>query len=133
VLAAGGTSFDYHGNGFVNSVTDFDGNVTTYTFAANGEETSRTEASGTGIARTTTSIGRPGSATRCAVSPNTRLLVTTISCPGTGRKPPLKPSQPDPNSPRSLADAYFASDPSPLYRHTGDVRGAPTADRSGDR
>jgi RHS repeat-associated protein len=54
LLAAGGASFGYDGNGFVNSVTDFDGNVTTYTYAANGEQSSRTEASGTGIARTTT-------------------------------------------------------------------------------
>jgi len=54
LLAAGGAAFGYDGNGFVNSVTDFDGNVTKYTFASNGEETSRTDAYGTSIARTTT-------------------------------------------------------------------------------
>ena len=51
---AGGASFGYDGNGFVSSVTDYDGNVTHYAYNAKGEETSHTDAFGTGLARTTT-------------------------------------------------------------------------------
>lgn len=51
---AGGASFTYDTNGFVNGVTDYDGNVTKYTHNSSGEETSRTEAYGTSLARTTT-------------------------------------------------------------------------------
>ena len=51
---AGGASFTYDANGFVASRTDYVGNVTTYTHNAKGEETSRTEAYGTALARTIT-------------------------------------------------------------------------------
>lgn len=51
---AGGAAFTYDSNGFVASVTDFNGNVTNYVHNAKGEETSRTEAYGTAIARTIT-------------------------------------------------------------------------------
>jgi len=54
VPSAGGSAFTYDSNGFVASKTDYDGNVTTYTHDARGDETSRTEASGTPLARTTT-------------------------------------------------------------------------------
>jgi YD repeat-containing protein len=52
VQSAGGKAFTYDANGFVASRTDFDGNVTTYTHDARGDETSRVEASGTALART---------------------------------------------------------------------------------
>ncbi len=43
---AGGKAFTYHTNGFLKSRTDFNGNVTSYTHDARGNETSRTEAVG---------------------------------------------------------------------------------------
>ncbi len=49
----GGQAFTYDTNGFLASKTDYDGNVTTYTHDARGDETSRTEAYGTPLARTT--------------------------------------------------------------------------------
>jgi RHS repeat-associated protein len=51
---AGGAAFTYDSNGFVSSVTDWDGNVTNYVHNAKGEETSRTEAYGSPVARTIT-------------------------------------------------------------------------------
>ena len=51
---AGGAAFTYDTNGFVSSVTDWDGNVTNYVHNAKGEETSRTEAYGSAVARTIT-------------------------------------------------------------------------------
>ena len=51
---AGGSAFTYDSNGFVSSVTDFNGNVTNYVHNSLGEETSRTEAYGTALARTIT-------------------------------------------------------------------------------
>ena len=53
-LPAGGSAFGYDANGFINSVTDFDGNVTTYVNNARGLPTREVDASGTAIARTTT-------------------------------------------------------------------------------
>ncbi len=50
--ALGGKAFAYDANGFLASRTDFDGNVTTFTHDARGDETSRVEASGTALART---------------------------------------------------------------------------------
>ena len=55
----GGSAFTYDANGFIASKADFDGNVTTYTHDARGDETSRTEASGTALARTTTVTWHP--------------------------------------------------------------------------
>ena len=49
--AAGGKAFTYDDNGFIASRTDFDGNVTTYTHDARGDETFRIEAAGTRLAR----------------------------------------------------------------------------------
>jgi YD repeat-containing protein len=51
---AGGAAFTYDSNGFISSVTDFNGNVTNYVHNAKGEETSPTEAYGTALARTIT-------------------------------------------------------------------------------
>jgi uncharacterized protein RhaS with RHS repeats len=48
---AGAKAFTYDVNGFLSSLTDFDGKVTTYVYNAKGQETSRTEASGTPLAR----------------------------------------------------------------------------------
>jgi RHS repeat-associated protein len=56
---AGAKAFTYDDNGFLSSLTDFDGNVTTYVYNAKGEETSRTEASGTPLARTITTTWSP--------------------------------------------------------------------------
>jgi RHS repeat-associated protein len=50
--SAGGQSVTWDSSGFVASVTDFDNNVTTYTHDTRGDQTSRTEASGTPLART---------------------------------------------------------------------------------
>jgi YD repeat-containing protein len=55
VQSSGGKSFTYdiyNGGRFIASRTDWDGNVTTYTHDARGDETSRTEAFGTTLART---------------------------------------------------------------------------------
>jgi RHS repeat-associated protein len=48
----GGKAFTYDANGFIASRTDYDGNVTTFTHDARGNETLRVEASGTPLART---------------------------------------------------------------------------------
>jgi RHS repeat-associated protein len=56
---AGDKAFTYDDNGFLSSLTDFDGNVTTYVYNAKGEETSRTEASGTPLARTIATTWSP--------------------------------------------------------------------------
>ena len=50
--ALGGKAFSYNANGFIASRTDFDGNVTTFTHDARGNETARVEAAGTALART---------------------------------------------------------------------------------
>ncbi len=50
--AAATRTFTYDANGFMASSTDWDGNFTTYTHDARGNETSRVEASGTALART---------------------------------------------------------------------------------
>jgi RHS repeat-associated protein len=49
-----GNAFTYDSKGFIASSTDWNNNVTTYTHDARGNETSRTEAYGTPLARTTT-------------------------------------------------------------------------------
>jgi len=51
---ASDSTFAYDSNGYVNSWTDREGNVTTYVNNARGLQTSRTEASGTPLARTIT-------------------------------------------------------------------------------
>jgi RHS repeat-associated protein len=56
---AGAKAFTYDDNGFLSGLTDFDGNVTTYVYNAKGEETSRTEASGTLLARTIATTWSP--------------------------------------------------------------------------
>jgi RHS repeat-associated protein len=52
VPSVGGNAFTYDSNGFLASKTDFDGNVTTFTHDALGNELSRTQANGTSLART---------------------------------------------------------------------------------
>jgi YD repeat-containing protein len=47
-------TYTYDSNGYLASVTDFNGNTTTYVHDAHGLETSRTEAFGTALARTVT-------------------------------------------------------------------------------
>lgn len=59
VQIAGGKAFTYDGNGFIASITDWDGNIVTYTHDTRGDETSRTEASGTVLARTISTSWHP--------------------------------------------------------------------------
>lgn len=54
VPTIGAKAVTYDSNGFVASRTDFDGNTTIYVHDSRGRETSRTEASGTPLARTIT-------------------------------------------------------------------------------
>jgi RHS repeat-associated protein len=56
---AGGQAFTYDDSGFVLSKTDYDGNLTTYTHDARGNQTSRIEAAGTALARTTKTMWLP--------------------------------------------------------------------------
>lgn len=56
---AGGAAFTYDVNGFVASRTDWNGNVTSYTHDARGNETSRTDAALTPIARSTATSWLP--------------------------------------------------------------------------
>jgi YD repeat-containing protein len=57
--AGGSASYTYDANGFLASLTDFDGNVTAYTHNARGLELSRTEALHTPQARTITTVWHP--------------------------------------------------------------------------
>lgn len=59
VQTSGGKAFTYDPNGFLASRTDWNGNITTYTHDARGNETSRTEAYGTPLARTVTTTWHP--------------------------------------------------------------------------
>ena len=59
ILNTGGQAFTYDSNGFIASRTDWNGNITTYTHDTRGDETSRTEASGTALARTITTVWHP--------------------------------------------------------------------------
>jgi RHS repeat-associated protein len=49
----GGDAFSYDANGFLAGMTNYDGNITTYTHDTRGDQLSRTEAYGTALARTT--------------------------------------------------------------------------------
>ena len=88
--AAGGKAFAYDDNGFVASRTDFDGNVTTYAHDARGNETSRTEAAGTALARTISTawlpnfhlpakITEPGRVTSFSYDAHGNLLKKTVA------------------------------------------------------
>jgi RHS repeat-associated protein len=83
-------AFTYDGNGFISSMTDFNGNVTTYVHNVLGEETSRTEASGTALARTITTtwsstfhlptkIVEPNRTTTCTYDANGNLLTKSVT------------------------------------------------------
>lgn len=52
-------AYTYDAKGFIASTTDFNGNKTTYLHDARGLETSRTEAAGTALARTITTMWHP--------------------------------------------------------------------------
>jgi RHS repeat-associated protein len=58
--AAATTSYLYDTNGYISQMTDGNGNVTTYVHNAAGQETSRTEAYGTAVARTITTTWDAG-------------------------------------------------------------------------
>lgn len=90
VPSLGGQAFTYDTNGFRSSKKDFNGNVTTYVHDARGNETSRTEASGTALARTITTswhpsfrlpteIVEPGRRTDFAYDTKGNLLTKTVS------------------------------------------------------
>lgn len=86
----GGKAFTYDTSGFVASKTDFNGNVTTYVRDARGLETSRTEASGSPLARTITTswdsyyhlptqITEPNRVTRFSYDSSGRMLQRTVT------------------------------------------------------
>lgn len=88
--SAGGQAFTYDSNGFVASKTDYDGNVTTYTHDTRGDQTSRTEAAGTALARTIstswlsnfhlpTSVTEPGRVSSFSYDARGNLLQKTIA------------------------------------------------------
>jgi YD repeat-containing protein len=96
VQSSGGKAFTYDANGFIASRTDWDGNVTTYTHDARGDETSRIEASGTGLVRTIstrwhatfhlpTQIVEPNRTTTFGYDAHGNLLGKTISANGATR------------------------------------------------
>ena len=78
-------SYTYDANGFVASATDFNGNVTTYTRDARGRELSRTEAAGTGDARTVTTTWQTNFNQPLTVAEPGRL--TTYTYDTDGRRP----------------------------------------------
>ena len=59
VQTSAGKAFTYDSNGFIASRTDWNNNVRTYTHDTRGNETSRTEAFGTALARTITTTWHP--------------------------------------------------------------------------
>lgn len=59
LCAGANQNYTYDGNGFLTSKTDWNGNLTTYIRNLRGLETSRTEASGTPVARTITTEWHP--------------------------------------------------------------------------
>lgn len=86
----GAKAFTYDTNGFVASKTDFNGNVTTFVRDAGGQETSRTEAAGTALARTISTtwhanfrlpikITEPNRVTSFSYDANGNLLKRTIT------------------------------------------------------
>ncbi|BBL60897.1 type IV secretion protein Rhs (plasmid) [Methylomonas koyamae] len=86
----GAKAFTYDANGFVASKTDFNGNVTTFVRDAGGQETSRTEAAGTPLARTITTtwhanyrlpikITEPNRVTSFSYDANGNLLKRTVT------------------------------------------------------
>ncbi|QQR68899.1 MAG: RHS repeat protein [Alphaproteobacteria bacterium] len=83
----------YDSKGHVASTTDFNGNTTTYTHNDRGLETSRTEASGTALARTVTTqwhptlrlptqIDEPGRSTRMVYDGKGNMTKRTVSAGG---------------------------------------------------
>jgi RHS repeat-associated protein len=94
--ALGGSAFTYDANGYIASRTDFDGNVTIYTHDARGNQTSRTEAANTPLARTITttwhstfhlplSITEPGHTTNFTYDGNGNMLTRTVTAGGQTR------------------------------------------------
>ncbi len=86
----GGNAFSYDSNGFISSKTDYNGNITHYAHDARGNETSRTEAYGTALARTITTtwhstfhlplvITEPSRTTTFTYDTNGNTLTKTIS------------------------------------------------------
>jgi YD repeat-containing protein len=94
VQSPGGQAFTFDSNGFIASSTDWNGNVSTYTHDAQGNETSRVMASGTSQARTITTawdatFNLPTQITdgnrvfSFTYDANGNLLTRTVTAPGT--------------------------------------------------
>lgn len=92
----GAKAFSYDANGFVASKTDFNGNITTFVRDAGGQETARTEAAGTALARTifTTwhanfrlpiKITEPNRVTNFSYDANGNLLKRTVTAGANSR------------------------------------------------
>jgi YD repeat-containing protein len=88
--AGANQAYTYDANGYIQSKTDWKGNVTTYIHDARGLETSRTEADGTTEARTITTewhssfrlptkITEPGKVTEFTYDAQGKLLSTTVT------------------------------------------------------
>jgi RHS repeat-associated protein len=82
VQTAGGQAFTYDSNGFIASNTDWNGNATTYTHDAQGNETSRIMAFGTPQARTITTTWDPTFNLPTQVSDVNRILSFTYDAKG---------------------------------------------------
>jgi RHS repeat-associated protein len=89
------TAVSYDSRGFVSTRTDLNGNVTTYEYDDDGRQTSRTEAFGTTLARTTTTewhptlrvplrIEEPGRETTYTYTPGGKRLTETVRDLATG-------------------------------------------------
>ena len=88
--STGGRAFSYNGRGYLSRRVDWDGHVTRYTLDGRGNETSRTEAAGTGVERVTTTTWHaqydlplqrtePGRVTSYGYDGNGNLLSKTIT------------------------------------------------------
>jgi RHS repeat-associated protein len=79
---SGGKSFGYDSNGFLSSKTDSNNNITTFVHDTRGLETSRTEASGTTIARTVSTTWHPVFRLPVTITESNRVTTFTYDSKG---------------------------------------------------